>query len=48
MPDQIVSYDEGIDMDRAKKLTSIYTEQLRKEVEADGRKFYSLLHSCDQ
>lgn len=39
MPDQIVSYDEGIDIDRAKKLTSIYTEQLRKEIESDGRNF---------
>lgn len=39
IPDQIVSYEDGIDMDRAKNLTSIYIEQLRKEVEADGRKF---------
>ena len=28
-----------MDMDRAKNLTSIYIEQMRKEVEADGRKF---------
>ncbi|MFK7773975.1 MAG: SGNH/GDSL hydrolase family protein [Saprospiraceae bacterium] len=39
IPDQIVRYEEGIDMDRAKKLTSIYIDKLRKEVEADGRKF---------
>lgn len=39
MPDQIVRYEEGIDMDRAKKLTAVFIEQLRKEVEADGRKF---------
>ena len=39
IPDQIVTYEGAIDMDRAKYLTSIYIEQLRKEVEADGRKF---------
>lgn len=39
IPDQIVRYEEGIDMDRAKKLTSIFIEQLKKEVKADGRKF---------
>lgn len=39
IPDQIVKYEDGIDMERAKKLTAIFIEQLRKEVEADGRKF---------
>lgn len=39
MPDQIVRYEDGIDMDRAKKITSGFITQLRKEVEADGRKF---------
>ena len=38
MPDQVVGYQKGIDMNKAKNLTSIYIEQLRKEVEADGRK----------
>lgn len=39
MPDQIVRYEDGIDMDKAKKLTSGFLRQLQKEVEADGRKF---------
>ena len=39
MPDQIVRYEDGIDMDRAKKLTSGFLRQLQKEVEADGCKF---------
>ena len=39
MPDQIVRYEDGIDMDKAKRLTSGFLRQLQKEVEADGRKF---------
>ena len=39
MSGQVVRYEDGIDMEKAKQLTAIYIDQLRKEVEADGRKF---------
>jgi len=38
MPDQIVTYDSEFDMNRAKKITADFMTQLRKEVEADGRR----------
>ena len=38
MPDQIVRYEDGIDMAKAKKLTAGFLHQLKKEVEEDGRK----------
>jgi len=39
MPDQIVTYEADVNMTQAEKLTAMYIEQMRKEVEADGRKF---------
>ena len=39
MPETIVAYEDGIDMERAKKITGDFVSQLKKEVEADGRKF---------
>lgn len=38
MPGQTIRYEDGIDMEKAQKLTSVYIDQLKREVEADGRK----------
>jgi len=40
MKDQVITYDAKFDIDKAKKETTVYLNQLIKEVKADGRKFF--------
>jgi len=37
---EVIRYEDGIDKDKAKRLTKTFLLQLKKEVEADGRKFF--------
>lgn len=39
MSGQVLRYEDGIDMEKAKHLTGVFIDKLREEVEADGRNF---------